>query len=132
VCTQPHSHTQKINKEIYFCGILILQKDPHSHTQKIDREIYFCCILILQKVIEDTITNIPSFRVGNSSSFLNVSSPTVTLPKIAYWRHVPRNKDTIYKLYSPNNQVMETILCTFQTSTYLAIKMRGIAKKHRE
>lgn len=45
--------------------------------------------LIFKKLMDwtepHTITKIPSRRVGSSSSFLNVSSPFVTLPKMAYW-----------------------------------------------
>lgn len=48
--------------------------------------IFYGLNLVLQKWEKKnyTITNIPSRRVGNSSSFFSVSSPLVTLPNIAH------------------------------------------------
>lgn len=78
-----------------------------------------------RKHMKFTITNIPSRRVGSSSSFFNVSSPLVTFPKIAYYEYQNIFISFLFHL-SELNRIISLILII--ASAYFAIKVRSISK----
>jgi hypothetical protein len=69
-----------------------------------------------------TITKMPSLRVGSVSSFLNVSSPLVSLPNTAYWNSLSISLESIYLILIRNLSHVK----------HLAIKVWSITKKDRE